>query len=449
MRWLALKDLRILGRSPLLVATLVLYPAIVALLIGLSLSRGPENPRVAVLNEIPEQQREIRVGSATFDTSRYSDELLRSVEQVPVKTRAQARKKVQDGEAIAAIVIPADVAERLETAVNLGGSEPPTLKVIYNAGNPIKSRFVRSLIESNVADANRVLSTRLTEISVGFLDILLEGGRFSALGNSFDILGLKRSKGIIDAALGELPPDSRQRAELRDVSRFAQLAITNLGLSDQVLSAVAEPLGIDREVLDGRDAPLETFAVGVAAVVSLMLVTMLLASGLLALERQDNTLRRLIRGLVRPSLLLGEKALVAGACGTVVALLLLVVVGIFVPLPWSRAGLWVIALLAGSVAFGALGAALGVLAREVQAASLLAFVLSLPLAFLAVVPEGSVSQGLFDVISAISAAFPFKPALDALAVALDAGTMGGPLLHLALLAAAYLAIARLALRRAA
>ena len=108
-----------------------------------------------------------------------------------------------------------------------------------------------------------------------------------------------------------------------------------------MLAAVSEPLGVDRRSVDGRDTPLETFGVGVAAIVSLMLVTMLLASGLLALERQDNTLRRLVRGLVRPFALLSEKALVAGACGLLVALLLLAVVGIFVPLEWSRFGLWV------------------------------------------------------------------------------------------------------------
>ena len=202
-----------------------------------------------------------------------------------------------------------------------------------------------------------------------------------------------------------------------------------------------------REVLDGRDTPLETFAVGVAAIVSLMLVTLLLASGLLALERQDNTLRRLIRGLVRPGALLTEKAFVAAACGTVVALLLLAVVGIFVPLEWGRAGLWALAIAAGAAAFGALGVALGVLAREVQAASLLAFVLSLPLAFLAIVPEGSVSAGLYDVISAISALFPFEPALDALAAALGDGGDGRNLVHLAVLAAAYGLVARVALGR--
>ena len=47
MRWLLVKDLQILRRSPLLVALLVLYPVVVAVLIGLALSRGPERPKVA------------------------------------------------------------------------------------------------------------------------------------------------------------------------------------------------------------------------------------------------------------------------------------------------------------------------------------------------------------------------------------------------------------------
>jgi ABC-2 type transport system permease protein len=449
MRWLAQKDLRILGRSPLLVATLVLYPAIVALLIGLALSRGPDKPRVAIVNEVPTDNRTIRVGSTEFDIDPFEDALLRDVDAVRASSRAQARAMVDDGEAVAAIVIPADLPERLQSTVNLGGGPKPAIDVLYNGGNPIKTRYVESLIDKRVAEANRRISDELTKVSAQYLDILLNGGGISLLGSDFSVLGLKRAKQIIDASLGALPRGSPRRAELRDVSRFAQLAIDNLDLSDQVLAAVAEPLGTNRDLLDGRDTPLETFAVGVAAIVSLMLVTMLLASGLLALERQDNTLRRLVRGLVRPFALLGEKALVAGACGLVVALLLLAVVGIFVPLEWSRFALWVLALAFGAFAFGALGAALGVATRDVQASSLLAFVLALPLAFLAVVPEGSVSQALYDVISAISAAFPFKPALDALASALGEGGMAGDLAHLALLAVIYAVIARAGLRRAA
>ena len=57
------------------------------------------------------------------------------------------------------------------------------------------------------------------------------------------------------------------------------------------------------------------------------------------------------------------------------------------------------------------GVAIGGLAREVRAASLLAFMLALPIASLALVPSGAVSAALYDAIRIVSGAFPFKPAL--------------------------------------
>jgi ABC-2 type transport system permease protein len=121
---------------------------------------------------------------------------------------------------------------------------------------------------------------------------------------------------------------------------------------------------------------------------------------------------------------------------------------LFVDLDWGRFPLWVAGVAAGSIGFAALGLAIGALAREVRAASLLAFMLALPIAFLALVPSGSVSSALYDVIQAISALFPFDPTLDAMDAALnDSGEMAGPLAHLAALTLAYGALARIGLRR--
>jgi hypothetical protein len=58
-----------------------------------------------------------------------------------------------------------------------------------------------------------------------------------------------------------------------------------------------------------------------------------------------------------------------------------------------------------------------------------------------------VSDRLYDAISAISAAFPFKPALRALDGALNGGEVLAHVGHLALLTLAFGVIARLALRR--
>ena len=90
--------------------------------------------------------------------------------------------------------------------------------------------------------------------------------------------------------------------------------------------------------------------------------------------------------------------------------------------------------------------AIGALAREVRAASLLAFLLSLPLAFLALVPSGAVSPALYDVLNVISGAFPFKPTLRALDAAISGGALrAAPALLRS--RSRYAAVARLALRR--
>ena len=138
--------------------------------------------------------------------------------------------------------------------------------------------------------------------------------------------------------------------------------------------------------------------------------------------------------------------------------------GLFVDLDWGRFALWVVAMAAGALAFAALGLAIGTLTREVRAASLLAFMLALPLAFLALpfladafqvfkahglsvdlvsTSETSVTVSLDPAANTLD-----KPTLDALDAALnDAGGLGTALLHLAALVVGFGVLSRVALRR--
>ena len=443
MRWLFLKDLQILRRSPLLIALLVLYPIVIAVLIGFALSRGPEEPRVAFLNQVPESASEISIGSEEIDTSQYADTLFDAIEPVPVSSREEAIQMVEDGDVLGALIVPPDITQKLQA-----GTEPATLEVFYNAEDPAKQAFVESTIESQVADANAALTERFTEIAVGYIDLLVTGGEFSFLGQSFDILGLQRSEEILDQAKADLPRGSPAREGVEQVIEFAALARENLDLSDDVLASVGQPIQVDTTVVEGGTTPLSAFAVAIAVSVSLMFVTLLLAAGTLALEREENAFRRLVRGLVSRTGLLIEKVGLAAACSFVVGLVMMAGLALFVDLDWSRFPFWVAALAAGAIAFGAMGVAVGALAREVRAASLLAFMLSLPIAFLALVPSGAVSSALFEAIQVISALFPFKPTLEAMDAALnDAGGILVPLLHLAVLTLAFGMLGRLALRR--
>jgi hypothetical protein len=444
MRWLFLKDLRILRRSPLLVGLLIVYPIVIALLIGFALSRGPDKPKVAFYNQVPAGASTFSLGGQEIDAAKYANQLFESVEPIPVKSREEAIDKVKSGEALGALIVPEDIVQKLGT-----GLQSAEVEVIYNNEDPVKGRYVDQIINSRLSDANAALADRLREIAVEDIKLLLDGGELELFGRTLQILGLRKTQQMLEAAIATLPRDAPQRRSLSEVERFAALAVANLNLATDVVGTVSQPVKVKRTPLQGKRTPLDSFAVAISVAVSLMFVTVLLASGMLALEREEHAFSRLVRGLVSRVGLLVEKVGLAAACAFVVAVVMTCGIGLFVSLQWSRFPLWLVAIAFAAVAFGALGVAIGGLAKEVRAASLLAFLLSLPIAFLALVPSGSVSAVLYDIIRVVSAAFPFKPALQALDNALnDTGqSLIGPLAHLAGLTVAFVAIARLAIRR--
>ena len=419
---------------------------LIALLVGFAISRDSGNPRVAFLNQVP-QDTPFRIGSQEVDIIGARSTLCERIECVRVDSREEAIDKVESGDVLGALILPEDLVSRLES---LSGLNPQRarVEVIVNQEDPVKQRLVDDRITSLLAQANLKVAREVARVSTEYLDLLREGGSLSLLGQTFDVLGLSNTEQILRAlrpALGS----TEQIAALDRVIRFATLANQNLELANPLLATVAEPIRVDKQVISGGTPPLDVFAIAVAATVTLMFVTVLLVAGSLALEREENAFSRLTRGLVSRTALLGEKVVLGMLAALVVTMLMLAGMEIFLSLQWQRIGLWLVAILAGGAAFAAAGAALGAATREVRAASLLAFMVSLPIAFLSLVPSGSVGPALFDLIEVITALFPFKPALHAMERALDASgpSMVTALIHLAVLVLAYGLLARLALRR--
>lgn len=464
MRWLLGKDLLILRRSRLLVALLVVYPVAIALLIGFAISASPSKPRVAIVDETPPGET-ITLGGARIGLAEYTDKLFNRVHVVRVPTRAMAAAKVASGDVLAAIVIPPDIVSKISSGVNQAHVE-----VIYN-GDALKQSFVRSTIDSTLAQANLALSEQIKSVAVRDIDLLLAGGRLGVLGSTQNIVGLSHIAPALHGVASRQPAGA-DRATLVKVAGFAAFAARNLGIAKNVLTTVSRPIAVKSTLLRGKRTPLDTYAVVVAVSISLMFICVLLAAGGIALEREEHVLSRLVRGLPSPARgqsvggdvrggrgsrplisregLLAEKALLAAGCAFVVAFAMLLGVSAFVSLDLSRIGRWVVALGFAALGFAALGVAIGALAREVRAASLLAFLLSLPLAFLALVPSGAVAGGLYSVIGAVSFLFPYKASLQALDAAVNGASpaIAGSVAHLVGLTLLFGALARLGLRRA-
>jgi ABC-2 type transport system permease protein len=414
VRWMLLKDLQILRRSKLLVGLLIVYPVAIALLIGFALSSGPDKPSLAFLNKIPPSQQTIKLGNKSIDIKTYTNKLFGSVKRIDVENREQAVSQVKSGKALAALIIPPNFTTQLSN----GGFDSASIEVIYN-GDALKQSFVRSTVNSKLAEADAALARQITQVAGGYINTIANGGKIDIVGAQFDLIGLNKANNLLISALKLSKGDAKLTNRIKPVQHFAALGVANVDRFKDVLRTVERPVAVTQTVLSGRRTPLDTFAVALAVAVSLMFVCVLLASGLLALEREENTFSRLARGLVPGWLLLVGKVLLAAICSFAVTFVMLLGISAFVPLDYGRVGLWIVAIAGGAIAFATLGVAIGSLAREVRAASLLALMLALPLAFLALVPSGGVSPLLYDVIRVISAIFPFKPALDGIDAAIN------------------------------
>ena len=93
-------------------------------------------------------------------------------------------------------------------------------------------------------------------------------------------------------------------------------------------------------VVAGSNSSLSAFAAEAAVVGSMMFVALLLAAGMLALEREENAFGRLVRGLVSRTELVVEKVGLAALAAFVLTTVMLGILAALLGLDFARAPLW-------------------------------------------------------------------------------------------------------------
>ena len=196
MRWLLIKDLQILRRSPFLVGLLITYPIAIALMIGFALSSPPGKPKVAYFSEVPPGKGSIQLGTQKLNVSSYASQLFQSIEPIKVHSRDEAIAKVRSGEALAALIIPSDLPSQIENLVNNGVGDP-TVELFLNSKDPLERQFVDQAITSRINDVEQAVSKQVLRVAVGDLQQVLNGGSVNILGQNVPLLGLRNSRTII------------------------------------------------------------------------------------------------------------------------------------------------------------------------------------------------------------------------------------------------------------
>ena len=307
MRWLLLKDLQLLRRSPLVTGAADRLP---------DRPRRPDRPgdlAAAPRSRGSRSSTRSRPGTASvsaaggFSQEEARRQLCAKVECVDVSSRAEVEQKVKDGDVLGGLILPADFISKLQaelstncdrardrrrdrqqrrSAEGAGGRRPDQLAA--HPGEPAalpEDQRRRGQLREDPRQRRRVHDP-LPRPDV-------------------HILGLQKPR----RSSTPLRRASRRRSAARCAGqRLRPARAAEPALADSLLSSVRQPIAVDKQVIAGSIPPLDTFAVAVAAAITLLFVTVLLVSGSLALEREENTFTRLTRGLVSRTGLLVEKA---------------------------------------------------------------------------------------------------------------------------------------------
>ena len=430
------KDLLVLRRAPVLLGTLVAYPLVVALLVGLVAGYASSKPRVALVDEagLPHT---ITLAGQRFDVDATIRRVSRNVKLVRL-SRSEAARELRNGEIVATITIPPTFLSDLR-----GMLKSPSLDVRTSRGT-IGSRVTQQ-IQALVYQLNRQLQGAFIQTNLAYVDALKHGATITFLGRDIDVLGLDRSAKLLE----KLPP-SPERDRVLDFVHDARLALAETGAA---MRATANPIEFRQISEQGRTWALSAQVQAYALAVTIAFLALLLAATALASERDENVIGRLVRGLVSFGQLVWAKvalaALVSLALGAGIALVFGIVIqagGIEGGEPWERLPLLFAGIALAGASLGALGALIGGLAREARTASLVALLVVLPIVFLGLVPKEVVPAAAW-----ISEAFPFSHAARFFQAALfdsDPWTMvGREALWLIGLGAGYGLLARAAARR--
>jgi ABC-type multidrug transport system permease subunit len=397
------KDLLVLRRSPALVAILAAYPLMIAVLIGLAATYANAKPRVGLVDEdhLPPT---IVVAGKRFHVDQTIDEISRNVKLVRLSP-GEADRQLRDGRLVGVITVPPGFLTTLQGLVH-------SPHLILTTGEGGITPRVRQQMQALVYNLNLRLQRAFTAADRGYVNLLLHGGHGAVLGREFKVLGLDGTQRL----LRELPSGP----QVRKIEDFVHDARIALALAQQAVDATAHPIQLETPAQHGRSWALSAQVQAYALALTISFLSLLLAAGAIAAERDENVIGRLARGLVSFGQLVWAKVALAAT----VALLLGAIVSLIFAVateagnvtggePWQRLPLLAVGLVLAGASLGAIGALIGGLTREARTASLVAVLCVLPFVFLGLVPREIVPPAGW-----ISNAFPFVHAVRFFAAAL-------------------------------
>ena len=369
------KDLRVLRRSPLLLAALLLYPLALAALIALIAAYGEAHPRVALVDEdgLPEV---VQIAGQSFDVDRTINRVAEDVDLVRI-SREEAEEELARGRLVGVLTVPPGFVASLRTMAT-----SPTLTLETTRG-PLSAQ-VTEKAQALVYSLNRQLQDAYIDANLRYIEALERGGTVEFGGQRFDVLGLAG----VERALVGLPPSPR----VEELRGFVGTGARALDFADEALRATANPIELQIAGSERRVAATVGRLEALALALSLAFLALVLAAASLAAERDENLVGRLTRGLVTRTELLLSKIALAAVVATALAFVVALAFAAALEVsgegsPWPRLPGVVLGLVLASGALAAAGTLVAVLARDARVATLVAVLVVVPVVILSLVPR--------------------------------------------------------------
>lgn len=437
------KDARLLVRNRPLLVALLLYPFLLAAVLGAAFQEPPSTLDLVVVDDDASSRVDVAGENLTtqdlLDTAR-AFAVIRHADTV-----AEAESILREGEADAALHIPRGFLGNLST---LGTNA--TLLLVVDESDPVRSGVAQNAVEGAIdAFVKQIIQKKLDEISV-LLQAVNEGGEVRVAFTSVELMGIDEAVDRLQEVEETLAPGSAERATVADVIGFMLTTQLALGSADVYLTTTALPLTVQSRGLAAQPASLAAIALPGALVLGVFWTGALAAALLFAREHETGVARRLRAAPVRAWWTWSSKTIVALVAALVPAALLVALGALWLGAPVASPTLAALVLVAASLAAAAIGALAARVARATSGAALLAVLLLLPMLLLG---------GLFYPVSympeaaqAVARALPVTLATDALRGALVRGSslaeLAAPLFGLVAFAAVALAAAVAFARRA-
>lgn len=393
---LAHKDLRMLLRTRALLALLVIYPLVVVLLSGSVLLRqGP--PKIAFVNE-DTNAKPVKIGDTTISIDTYLKQAEKNGVDLQQTDRETAERALDEGQVAGVIIVPRGTMSQLAT--QLSGVD-----IVFETGDNPLGNVVAQRMRGVIYNINLNISKALIDENAAYLDTLVTGGRVDVNGDEYDLYGLSPIEDDLRDARDQIKDIKDVDQDLLDridrAIEFANDAGKAIGLADNALEATAAPIRLEHQRTKGKSPLLTSKAMGLGLATLISFLCVVMVGNLLAAERDDAVLGRLLRGLARPWQVVVGKLLVGAVLGGIFSLVVFLLLAVIAPQAWARLPLLFATVTVASVAASSIGALIAVLVRDARTATLAGILVVLPLIPLAFFDDG--------VVGAIQQVFPVAP----------------------------------------